>query len=59
MSKLQQAMIRADESVNKASVVLDKGVKDNKTPGAPEKKVKKPEEGTDVQSIKLALRDKK
>lgn len=59
MSKLQQAMIRADESVNKASVVLDKGVKDNKTPGVPEKKVKKPEEGTDVQSIKLALRDKK
>lgn len=59
MSKLQQAMIRADESVNKASVVLDKGAKDNKTPGAPEKKVKKPEDGTDVQSIKLALRDKK
>lgn len=59
MSKLQQAMIRADESVNKASVVLDKGVKDNKTPRAPEKVVKKPEDGTDVQSIKLALRDKK
>lgn len=57
MSKLQQAMIRADESVNKASVVLDKGVKDNKTPGVPVKKIKKPEKGTDVQSLKLGLRD--
>ena len=53
MSKLQEAVVRADESMNKASVVLDKGVKDNKTPGSPEKKVKKSEDGTDVQSLKL------
>lgn len=59
MSKLQEAVVRADESMNKASVVLDKGVKDNKTPGAPEKKVKKSEDGTDVQSLKLGLRAKK
>lgn len=59
MSKLQEAVVRADESMNKASVVLDKGVKDNKTPGVPEKKVKKPEDGTDVQSLKLGLRAKK
>lgn len=58
MSKLQEAVVRADESMNKASVVLDKGVKDNKTPGAPEKKVKKAKGGTDVQSLKLGLRDK-
>lgn len=59
MSKLQEAVVRADESMNKASVVLDKGVKDNKTPDVPEKKVEKPEDGTDVQSLKLGLRAKK
>lgn len=58
MSKLQQAVVRADEAMNKASVVLDKGVKDNKTPGVPEKVVKKAKGGTDVQSLKLGLRDK-
>lgn len=58
MSKLQEAVVRADESMNKASAVLDKGVKDNKTPRVPEKVVKKAKGGTDVQSLKLGLRDK-
>lgn len=58
MSKLQEAVVRADEAMNKASVVLDKGVKDNKTPSVPEKVVKKAKGGTDVQSLKLGLRDK-
>lgn len=58
MSKLQEAVVRADESMTKASVVLDKGVKDNKTPKVPEKVVKKAKGGTDVQSLKLGLRDK-